>query len=105
MPDYRRERTLNLDPIALACQQLGNFYWGGTEEQVRAISLPMFIYTGADRAAGSFDNVARTRESAALVRNARYHQFDIEGHEPTFAACSEVAPVVRAFLREADALR
>lgn len=103
LPDYQRERTLAIDPIALACQQLGNFYWGGTQEQVKAIELPMFIYTGADRAAGSFDNVARTRESAAMVRNARYHQFDIKGHEPTFAACDQVAPLVRAFLREVDA--
>jgi pimeloyl-ACP methyl ester carboxylesterase len=103
LPEYRRNRTLALDPIALASQQLGNFYWGASEAQIRAITLPMFIYTGADRAEGSFSNVARTRESAAMVASATYHQFAINGHEPTFAACDQVTPLVRAFLAQVEA--
>jgi pimeloyl-ACP methyl ester carboxylesterase len=104
LPEYQRERTLGLDPLALAAQQLGNFYWGATEDQVRAITLPMFIYTGADRVEGAFSNVARTRDSAAMVAGATYHQFDIQGHEPTFAACEVVTPVVRQFLRGVEAI-
>ena len=100
LPEYQRNRLLAQDPIAYSCQQLGNLRWGASDDQVRAITTPMFIYTGADRVEGSFSNVRRTKESAAMVRSARYMQFDVKGHEPTFEACEVVTPHVRAFLRE-----
>ena len=100
LPEYQRNRLLSQDPIAYSCQQLGNLTWGASEDQIKAITTPMFIYTGNDRSEGSFSNVKRTRETAALVRSARYQQFDVDGHEPTFEACDVVTPVVRDFLHE-----
>ena len=100
LPEYQRNRLLSQDPAAYSCQQLGNLRWGASLDQIKAITTPMFIYTGNDRNDGSFSNVGRTRESAKLVASARFQQFDVNGHEPTFQACGTVAPHVRAFLRE-----
>jgi pimeloyl-ACP methyl ester carboxylesterase len=99
-PDWRADLT-GCDPAALvALCQAEIDELGLTEQQVRAIDAPAFIYSGDDDAAAAG---SLARRAAELMANATYVELPGTDHVQGLLQSELILPRIRAFLEQVEA--
>ena len=103
MPDEQKERLMANDGQAYAAQQIANIAWNFTEDEVRGMNVPSFVYSGTEDDYPLPDNHAMAKHSASLAPNATFLPLPGLDHGQAFQESATVIPHVREFLAKVEA--
>ena len=103
LPKEQRERLLANDGGAYAAQQLANLESGVPDDDVRAMTVPAFVYSGTeDHAHPGFNSHELCKRSAGLAPNASFLPVPGHSHTQTFQDREFIQPHVLKFLAEVE---
>ena len=88
---------------AYAAQQIANIDWGVPEDDVRSMTVPALVYSGANDDYPLPDNHALAKHSASLAPNATFLPLPGFDHGQGFQESATVVPHVREFLAKVEA--
>jgi pimeloyl-ACP methyl ester carboxylesterase len=103
MPEEQRARLLANDKDAYAAQQIANIDWGSLDEDVRAMTVPAFVYSGTNDDYPLAGNHAMAKHSASLAPDATFLALPGFDHGQAFQESATVISHVREFLAKVSA--
>ena len=97
MPEANRERLMENDGQAYAAQQIANISWNFTDDEVRGMNVPAFVYSGTEDDYPLPDNHVMTKRSASLAPNATFFALEGYDHTEAFQDSANIIPHVLKF--------
>jgi pimeloyl-ACP methyl ester carboxylesterase len=103
MSEANQANLLANDGEAYACQQLANLSWGVSDEEIHAMAVPAFVYSGTeDHAHPGFNNHEICQHCVEIAPDARFVAVPGHTHTQTFQDREFIMPHVSSFLAEME---
>ncbi len=98
MAEEQKQRLMANDGQVYAAQQIANIAWNFTEDEVRGMNVPAFVYSGTNDDYPLPDNHAMAKHSASLAPSATFLPLPGYDHGGAFQDSANIIPRVREFL-------
>ncbi len=102
MLQANKDRLMANDGQAYAAQQIANISWNFTDDEVRGMNVPAFVYSGTEDDYPLPDNHAMTKHSASLAPSATFFALEGYDHMEAFQDSANIIPPVRKFLADIE---